>query len=69
VGRSELGMNNCSVVNCKREGKHWRIGIDSPNSTALNGYLCDEHYEKLLDFIRKLIDFVLKEDDESVPKL
>jgi hypothetical protein len=63
-----LNTMNCSVANCKCEGKHWRISIDSPNSTALNGYLCDKHYEKLLDFIRKLIDFVLREENGSVPE-
>jgi hypothetical protein len=62
-------MPNCSVSGCKEKGKHWRISIDSPNSTALNGILCDKHYEKLLDFINKLIDFVLREENESVPKL
>ncbi len=59
----------CQVANCNKEGKFFRMSIDANNSTALNGFLCESHYERLLDVVREVINFQLPDAPTIKPKL
>jgi len=54
-------MVRCSVSGCAKEAYHWRISLDCPNSTASNGYLCEVHYNYLLEIIRQVIKMSLRD--------
>lgn len=58
----------CTVKGCPNEGFYWRIeSPNMPNSTALNGQLCREHYNKILDIVRQLAVFSLTEKKQKLP--
>lgn len=58
--------NNCHVRACKNKAYYNRIELDAPNSIVLIGYLCEVHYNRLLDVIRAVINYGLPEKEVTV---